>query len=259
MPVILAIANQKGGVGRTTVTLNLGAALAERERRVLLIDLNPQADLSFLLNIESGAHRMIQDLLLKPGEDNSAAILQTQEKGLNAITASRELVLAEQEVCNPIGQRATVLSTALARIPEIHSYHYVLIDCPGRLGGLNTIALAASDQVLVVLRATNTSVIGLERTQDEVEHVRQHYNPRVKMMGALLNQYQKRAPSEARVRDDVKLKVNGALFEAVISFTNQVEKAEVARCSVVRWAPKSKAANEFRTLAEEVEARAHVS
>jgi chromosome partitioning protein len=251
---MIAIANQKGGVGKTTVTVNLGVALAEVGRRVLLIDLDPQASLTLSLGQDPDAQeRAIYDALVAAadGEPTPLGKITIRAGDVDLIPSNIGLSVADVELSGPLG--AFALRDALETLPA--RYDYVLIDCPPNLGVLTLSALLAAGEVLIPLSADYLSTRGLVLLTDQIHKV-QRVNPSLRILGVLLTQADFRTLHTRDVVASVQaLGKSGRLpvFEAIIPRTVKIMDAAAAGESVLDHAPDNPAAQAFRDLAQEVE------
>jgi chromosome partitioning protein len=182
-PRVVALLNQKGGVGKTTSTVNLGAALARFGQRVLLVDLDPQSNLSLHFGVESGPEqRTVRDLLLDPS-CGVADCVQQARPGLDFIPAVTELALVEGELAQQEGMQSVLRS----KLEQVHgNYDVVLLDCPPSLGVLSVNALTAADEVFVPMQAHYLPLRGLEKLLQTVHLVSQSLNPSIRVTGILL-------------------------------------------------------------------------
>jgi len=198
---VFAIANQKGGVGKTTTAINLATAMAAVERRVLLFDLDPQGNASTGLGI-ARARRGVGSYQVLIGEaDIAAAAIPTGIPGLDIVPASPDLSGAELELVE-LERREFRLREAFARLPEY--YQYVLIDCPPALGLLTLNAMVAADAVLVPLQCEFLALEGLSQLVRTIERVQKVLNPRLELHGIVLTMYDSRNNLSALVADDVR-------------------------------------------------------
>ncbi|MCX6028917.1 MAG: AAA family ATPase [Chloroflexi bacterium] len=187
MTQIIAIANQKGGVGKTTTTVNLGAALAERGFRTLLVDLDPQAALSYGVGLQSdNLQRTVYDLLINP-ELNGADMVHSVGRRLDVLPANIDLAAAEIELITAFS-RESILKDVLA--PLAPHYNFVLIDCGPNLGLLTINALTAADAVLIPVQCEFLALRALDALQRTVKRVQARLNPRLRIIGILPTMYQ---------------------------------------------------------------------
>ena len=231
-PRIVAVANQKGGVGKTTTAINLGTALAAAGRPVLLLDLDPQGNASTGLGIPP-AERAPGSYGLLQGAPFAAARRPTTVPGLSIVPATRDLAGAEIELSqNPRPQHCLkdALAPALAREgalggPRGGEAGFVLIDCPPSLGMLTVNALVAADSVLVPLQCEFLALEGLSQVLTIVERVRTAFNPALRVQGVVLTMFDKRNNLSAQVRDDVRTHLGDTVYETIIPRNVRVSEA----------------------------------
>jgi len=256
MPRIIAIANQKGGVGKTTTTINLGAALVERGRRVLLVDLDPQASLTVALTAAPGADPAGESdgtytALLRACRGEGAAfdgLIQSTRAGLDLVPASIELSAAELDlVREPLGVFA--LPDGLAGLPP--GYDYVLLDCPPSLGILTTNALAAAGEVVIPLQADYLALRAVDLLLATIAKFQKRANPGLVVRGVLLTLADLRtlhareviAAAQASFGDRVPV------FDEVVQYSVRVKEAPLANASILEYSTDAPAAAAYRSLA----------
>ncbi len=248
--VVISMCNQKGGVGKTTSTINLGAALAEYGRRVLLVDLDPQGALSAGLGVPHYelAHT-VHNLMVEPRVGIADVLIPTRVAGLDLVPSNIDLSAAEIQLVNEVGREQT-LGRALR--PVLDSYDYVLIDCQPSLGLLTVNALACSDGVLIPTECEFFSLRGLALLTDTVDKVRDRLNPKLTISGILVTRFDSRTINSREVMARVIERFGDLVFDTVISRTVRFPETSVAGEPITTWAPKSAGAQAYRALAREV-------
>ncbi|PZQ97682.1 MAG: chromosome partitioning protein ParA [Cereibacter sphaeroides] len=251
-PRIIAIVNQKGGVGKTTTAINLAAGLAERDRRVLLVDLDPQGNASTGLGIESDQRQLTSyDLLLEDAPLSNVvqatAIANIWISPANADLASTDMELVSNE------RRSYLLRDALRQI-EIDRYRFdfVLIDCPPSLNLLTVNAMVAADAVLVPLQSEFFALEGLSQLLLTVREIRQSANPDLRIEGVLLTMYDGRNNLAQQVENDVRETLGDLVFRVVIPRNVRVSEAPSYALPVLRYDSASKGSEAYRALAQEL-------
>lgn len=251
-PRIVAIANQKGGVGKTTTAINLAAALQERGKNVLLMDLDPQGNASTGLGVEPADRaRTTYDLLIEEAalED---VIRTTAFEGLYLCPATTDLSSADIElVANE--KRSFLLHDAL-RQPAIDAYDldYVLIDCPPSLSLLTVNALVAADSVLVPLQAEFYALEGLSQLMLTIREVRETANPNLRIEGVVLTMYDSRNNLSQLVEDDARSNLGDLVYKTVVPRNVRLSEAPSYAVPVLTYDTASKGAIAYRALAEEI-------
>ncbi|MEI7544578.1 MAG: ParA family protein [Mycobacteriaceae bacterium] len=248
--VVISMCNQKGGVGKTTSTINLGAALAEYGRKVLLVDLDPQGALSAGLGVPHYelAHT-VHNLLIEPRVGIDEVLIHTRVDGLDLIPSNIDLSAAEIQLVNEVGREQT-LGRALR--PVLDRYDYVLIDCQPSLGLLTVNALACSDGVIIPTECEYFSLRGLALLTDTVDKVRERLNPKLEISGIVVTRFDNRTVNAREVMARVLERFGDLLFDTVIARTVRFPETSVAGEPIVSWAPKSGGAQAYRALAREV-------
>ena len=250
---VVAICNQKGGVGKTTSTINLGAALAEYGRRVLLVDFDPQGALSVGLGVApQHLDRTIYNLIMEQGVPVDEVLRPTSVPGMDLVPSNIDLSAAEVQLVTEVGREQ-----ALGRMlrPLLAGYDFVLVDCQPSLGLLTINALACADGVLIPLECEFFSLRGVALLMDTIDKVRERLNPKLTVTGILATMYDPRTLHAREVMARVVEAFGDTVFDAVISRTVRFPETTVAGEPITRWAPKSAGAKAYRALAREVIAR----
>jgi len=250
---VVALCNQKGGVGKTTSTINLGAALTEYGRRVLLVDFDPQGALSVGLGIQPHQlDRTIYDVLMESSVTIDDVLLKTNVPGLDLVPSNIDLSAAEVQLVNEVAREQT-LARALG--PALQDYDLVLIDCQPSLGLLTVNALTAADEVVIPLECEFFALRGVALLIDTIEKVRERLNPRLHIAGILATMYDSRTVHGREVFSRVVEAFGDTVFDTVITRTVRFPETTVAGEPITTWAPSSSGALQYRALAKEVLAR----
>ncbi len=247
---IVALCNQKGGVGKTTTTINLGAALAEYGRKVLLVDFDPQGALSVGLGVNPyDLELTVYNLLMQPDVTAPDVITKTNVNGLDILPSNIDLSAAEVQLVNEVAREQS-LTRALR--PVINEYDYILIDCQPSLGLLTVNALTTAHGVIVPLECEFFSLRGLAMLIDTVDKVRDRLNPELELEGILATMYDARTVHCRQVLARVVEAFGEKVYETVISRTVKFPETTVAGEPITTWAPGSGGAKAYRAFAREV-------
>jgi chromosome partitioning protein len=250
---IIAMCNQKGGVGKTTSTINLGAALAEYDRRVLLVDFDPQGALSVGLGIR--AHELdvtIYNLLVERGHDVTDVIQSTATPGVDVIPANIDLSAAEVQLVGEVA-REQILARVLR--PVLDDYDVILIDCQPSLGLLTVNALTAAHGVIIPLECEFFAMRGVALLVETIEKITDRLNPRLQVDGILATMYDGRTLHSKEVVRSVVDHFGDQVFHTVISRTVKFPDATLAAEPITSYASTHSGADAYRQLARELIAR----
>lgn len=248
--MIVAMCNQKGGVGKTTSTINLGACLAELGRKVLLVDLDPQGALSAGLGIRHDELDVtIYNLLVDHHSSIFHAIHKTNVPGLDLVPANIDLSAAEIQLVNEVGREQT-----LARVlrPVMKDYDFIILDCQPSLGLLTVNALACAQGVIIPMECEYFALRGLALLTDTVEKVRDRLNFDLDVLGILVTMFDRRTSHAREVMSRVVEVFGDQVFDTVITRTVRFPETSVAGEPIISWAPSSQGAEQYRNLAREV-------
>lgn len=250
MGQILACANQKGGVGKTTTVVNLASYLALADERVLVIDLDPQGNATSGLGVERSPDRSVYDAVIDAVALPDLTVTGPVP-GLDVVPSSIALAGAEVELA-PLEQRERRLARLVA--PVAHAYDYILIDCPPSLGLLTVNALTAADATLVPIQCEYYALEGLGQLLATIDLVRAHLNPRLAIKGAVLTMFDARTNLSAEVAAEVRSHLPGHVFETVIPRSVRLSEAPSHGLPIHAYAGTSRGALAYAALATELRA-----
>ena len=240
---VISFVNQKGGVGKTTTTINLAAYLATTRRKVLVVDLDPQANASSGLGLQD-VQRGIYDVLM--GEATAQEVIrETEQKNLFVLPSTADLAGATVELSEEPTRLKTVLST-------LQGFDVVLIDAPPSLGALAINALVASDAIIVPLQAEYYALEGVAGMLDTVERIKNNLNPNVKLLGIVVTMFDTRTNLAQQVEQNVREHFKELVFWSVIPRNVKLSEAPSYGQTINRYAPISSGAGAYKRLAQEV-------
>ncbi|GKT03679.1 ParA family protein [Furfurilactobacillus sp. WILCCON 0119] len=249
MGYVIALANQKGGVGKTTTSVNLGACLANQGQRILLVDTDAQGNATSGIGIQKATiQKDIYDILVNE-TPVSEVILATNHPGMDIIPATIQLSGAEIELTNLMA-RETRLKDALQEV--IDDYDFILIDCPPSLGLLTINAFTASDSILIPVQSEYYALEGLSQLLNTIKLVQKHFNRSLRIEGVLLTMFDARTNLGAEVNAEVQKYFGDRVYKTIIPRNVRLSEAPSHGQAIIDYDPKSRGAQVYSQLAEEV-------
>ena len=249
MSTLITLCNQKGGVGKTTTAVNLGAALAEQEKRVLMVDLDPQGALTAYWGLETELSQVtIYQLLLNDSLPATDAIRRVRER-IDVIPADIDLAAAEIELFSALG-RERILKELLSKVQD--GYDFVLVDCPPNLGLLTVNALVACHGVIIPLQCEYFAMRGLSMLLDTLNKVKRRLNPQLDILGILPTLYNSRTRHAQEVLAEVRRMFGERVFDTSITSSIRFAESTLARQPILEYAPTHPGAMAYRALAKEI-------
>ncbi len=248
----IAIANQKGGVGKTTTAINLGASLAAADLRVLVVDLDPQGNCTSGLGVEKDTLEVSTYHILTQGADPLSAICSTELDSLDLLPSNRELTGATIELLD-VEKREFRLAQALDPLRE--GYDFILIDCPPALGILTLNALVAADSLLIPIQCEYFALEGLSELMGTLARVQQTFNPRLRIEGVLLTMYDERLNLSGQILQNIRGHLGDRVFQIVIPRNVRLAESPSFGKPILLYDARSKGADTYLQLAREILAK----
>lgn len=252
MAQIISVANQKGGVGKTTTTVNLGACLANLGKKVLLVDMDAQGNATSGVGIRKpDVTKDIYDVLVNELPIDEATLI-TEHENLSIVPATLQLAGAEIELTSMMA-RESRLKGSLAEVSS--QYDYILIDCPPSLGHLTINSFTASDSILIPVQCEYYALEGLSQLLNTVRLVQKHFNPELEIEGVLLTMYDARTNLGNEVVEEVRKYFREKVYETIIPRNIRLSEAPSHGKPIIDYDPRSRGAEVYQALAKEVVSR----
>ena len=249
MKTVVAIVNQKGGVGKSTTAINLAAYLADKGEKILVVDMDPQGNATSGLGVSPDSKGCMYDVLLE-GKPLQDVALETEVPGLHVAPATINLVGAEVELVSSLA-REFKLKRALEKLPE-EAYDRVLLDCPPSLDLLTLNALTAANEVLIPMQCEYYALEGVTQLMQSIRMVREELNPALQVGGVLLTMYDPRTNLSKQVAEEVRSFFGDRVFHTIVPRNVRLSEAPSFGLPIALYAPRSTGAEAYESVAEEV-------
>ncbi|HKV42162.1 MAG TPA: ParA family protein [Blastocatellia bacterium] len=250
--MIISIANQKGGVGKTTTAINLAAGLAASGKRILLVDIDPQANSSITFLDPRGVERSVYDLLTDPTVTMDDVVQSTKVAGLDLLPARISLAKFESKLIGEFDAPFRLKD----RLESVSGkYDFVLVDTPPTLGLITVNALVASDYLIIPIQSSYFALEGSDDLLETVEKIKARPNPKLKVLGVVITLHDKRTTLARDIFEQIKTVFGEKVFSTVITRSVRLEESPAYKETIFSFAPQSSGATEYASLCQEVISR----